>query len=79
MKDMRWQIGVILFFLTQFTFGQLSNFTLTVTTVNETCTANGALNFSVSNTTAGTTMLYTVYRLPNITTPISVQSATSLT
>lgn len=79
MKDMRWQIGAILFFLTQFTFGQLSNFTLTVTTVNETCTANGALNFSVSNTTAGATMLYTVYRLPNITTPISVQSATSLT
>jgi hypothetical protein len=79
MKDVRWQIGVILFFLTQLAFGQLSNFTLTVTKVDETCTANGELHFSVSNTTAGATMLYTIYRLPDVTTPISVQSATSLT
>lgn len=79
MKDIRWQIGVILFFLTQLVFGQLSNFTLTVTKADETCTANGELHFSVSNTTAGATMLYSVYRLPDVTTPISVQSATSLT
>lgn len=79
MKDLRWQIGVILFFLTQLSFGQLSNFTLTVTKIDETCTANGELYFSVANTTAGATMLYSVYRLPNVATPISVQSATSLT
>ncbi|MFY8008962.1 MAG: hypothetical protein ACOVNW_04650, partial [Flavobacterium sp.] len=79
MKDFRWYIGLILFFWTTLTFGQLSNFTLTVTKIDETCTANGELHFSVSNTTAGATMLYSVYRLPNVTTPISVQSTTSLT
>lgn len=57
---------------------QLSNFTLTVTPTNETCTDNGTLTFSVSNTTAGSTFVYSVYLLPNTTTPISVLSATTL-
>ena len=68
-----------LFFLTtQFVNAQLSNFTLTVTKTNESCNDNGTLSFLVSNTTLGSVILYTVYLLPNTTTPISVQSATTL-
>ncbi|MFN4028037.1 MAG: gliding motility-associated C-terminal domain-containing protein [Flavobacterium sp.] len=79
MKDFRWFIVLILFFWTPLTFGQLSNFTLTVTKIDETCTGNGELHFSVSNTTAGATILYSVYRLPDVSTPISVQSTGVLT
>jgi hypothetical protein len=65
-------------FFAQFAQGQLSNFTLNVTKTNETCTSNGTLSFAVSNTTVGATMLYSIYLLPNVTTPLSVQSATSI-
>ncbi len=64
-------------FFSQFAQAQLSNFTLTVTRTNETCTSNGSLSFAVSNTTPGATMLFSIYLLPS-TTPISVQSATSI-
>jgi gliding motility-associated-like protein len=65
-------------FLTQFVQGQLSNFTLNVTVTNETCTNTGALSFAVSNTTVGATMLYSIYRTSDLVTPISIQSATSI-
>lgn len=61
-------------FFSQFSFGQLSNFTLQVTATNETCAGNGSLNFIVSGTTTGATILYNVYQLPNITTPIATLS-----
>jgi len=59
----------------QLTYSQLSNFVLTVTPTNETCTANGTLSFSVSNTTAGSTIVYAIYKLPNTTTPLSTSSS----
>lgn len=65
-------------FFAQFAQGQLSNFTLNVTPTNETCPSNGTLTFTVSNTTAGSVILYSVYLLPNATTPISIQSATTI-
>ncbi|MEO5776366.1 MAG: gliding motility-associated C-terminal domain-containing protein [Flavobacterium sp.] len=65
-------------FFAQFANAQLSNFTLNVTPVNETCPSNGSLSFTVSNTTAGSVILYSIYLLPNVTTPISVQSGTSI-
>lgn len=68
------KLGFSLFFLliAQLTFSQLSNFTLTVTKTDETCTANGSLSFSVLNTTSGSSIVYSIYRLPNTTTPIAV-------
>lgn len=74
------RLGLFFLFLffTPFAQGQLSNFNLTITSTNETCTNNGALTFTVSNTTAGATMLYSIFLLPDITTPISVQSGTSI-
>jgi gliding motility-associated-like protein len=74
----KWYLFLIFLFFAQFAQGQLSNFTLNVTKTNETCTSNGTLSFVVSNTTVGATMLYSIYLLPNVTTPISVQSATSI-
>jgi gliding motility-associated-like protein len=67
----------LFFFFSNLAYCQLTNFTLNVTKTNETCTANGTLNFTVANTTAGATMVYTIYQLPNLTTPISVQNTTS--
>lgn len=52
---------VLLLFFTQIGYSQLSNFNLNVVKTDETCTANGTLNFSVSNTTAGATIIFTIY------------------
>ncbi|MFT3687400.1 MAG: gliding motility-associated C-terminal domain-containing protein [Phycisphaerales bacterium] len=70
--------SLMFIFLTQFVHAQLGNFTLTVTKTDVLCTSNGSLNFSVSNTTPGATMLYSIFLLPDVTTPLSVQSATSI-
>lgn len=78
MDSFKLRLSFILFFLTQLAFCQLSNFTLTVTKTDETCTANGTLTFSTSNTASGATIIYAVYLLPNTTTPIAVQAATTL-
>lgn len=69
---------LVLLLLGQWSKAQLSNFNLTVTPNNETCTDNGTLSFVVSNTTPGSTIVYSVYLLPNLTTPISVLSTSSL-
>lgn len=70
------------FFLTlifcQCSYAQLNDFILNVASTNESCLGNGTLLFTVSNTTPGATILYTVYKLPDILLPVSVQSTTSL-
>jgi len=60
-------------------FGQLANFSLQVVATNETCSGNGTLTFTVSNSTPGATIVYTIYRLPDVITPISITSANSFT
>ena len=65
-------------FFAQFANAQLSNFTLNVTKTDEVCPNNGTLNFFVSNTASGSVILYSVYLLPNTSTPISIQSGTTL-
>lgn len=74
----RLSLFLLFFFSMQFAQGQLSNFTLTLAKTNETCPSNGTLTFSVSNTTAGATMLYSVYLLPDTTNAISLQSTTTI-
>lgn len=69
---------ILLFFFTQFIFGQFSNFNLSVVPQNGNCTQNGSITITVSNTIPGATILYSIYLLPNSTTPISVQSTGSL-
>lgn len=63
----------------QLSFAQLTDFTLQVTATNETCTGNGTLTFETQNTTAGATMIYSVFLLPNVDTPIAVLSGTTMT
>lgn len=70
---------IFLLLISSLSFAQISNFTLQVTTTNETCLGNGSLTMSVSGTTAGATMSYAVYLLPNVTTPFAVLSTPILT
>ncbi|NNT72425.1 gliding motility-associated C-terminal domain-containing protein [Flavobacterium sp. IMCC34852] len=78
MDSLKLKFAFVFLFLTQLSFSQLSNFTLTVNHTDETCTGNGSLSFSVSNTTPGATILYSIYELPDVANPISVQSDGSL-
>lgn len=61
-----------------FSFAQLNDFTLQVVATNETCTANGTLNFSVSGINDGAAITYSIYKLPDLITPIAVINTTSL-
>lgn len=62
-----------------FSYGQLSNFALQVTVTNETCSGNGLLSFNVTGQTAGSTIVYSIYHLPDLTTPIAITGANSIT
>ncbi|WGD34958.1 T9SS type B sorting domain-containing protein [Olleya sp. YS] len=55
-------------------YSQLSDFNLTVTATNQTCTGNGALQMSVSNTSPGSTIIYTLFLLPDTINPIAETS-----
>lgn len=59
--------------------GQLADFQLNVSSTNETCTGNGSLSFNVSNTTPNSTILYSIYLLPDVTTPIATLSGNTYT
>lgn len=66
-----------LFFLLLFVTtvnAQLSDFKLTVTKTDESCLDNGTLTFGVSNTSPKASILYKVYKLPNVTNAIFVSS-----
>ncbi|MGK4569398.1 hypothetical protein [Flavobacterium sp. 3HN19-14] len=51
---------------------------MTGTSTNETCQGNGTITLQTSNTTAGATMLFSLYLLPNVTTPLSQFSQNSI-
>lgn len=63
-------LSVVLFTTT--VNAQLPNFSLQVTKTDETCLGNGSLTFNVTNLAPQATLLYKVYRLPDVTTPISI-------
>lgn len=50
---------------------QLAAFSLNALATNETCLGNGAIVSTLSGTTAGSTITYNVFKLPNTTTPVS--------
>ena len=70
-------IGLLLFSL--FSYAQLPDFTLTVTPTPQTCLGNGALAFTVSGTNPAASIDYSVYLLPNTTTPITVVTNPTVT
>ncbi len=61
-----------------FSTDSVLGFTLSVTPTHETCSGNGAMTFSTSNTAPGGSITYLVYRLPNTTTPYATLSANVL-
>lgn len=67
----------LLFF--QFSKAQITSFSLQVTKTDETCTGNGSLSFTVSGTTTGSTITYSIYKFPDLLTPINVQVTNSYT
>lgn len=69
---------LLAFFFTTFSYAQLPVFTLTVTPTDETCPGNGTLTFSAANTDPAATVTYTVYHLPNTSSPIAVLTSNLL-
>jgi gliding motility-associated-like protein len=63
---------------TQFASAQLTDFTLTLTKTDETCTGNGKITFEIGNPTPNATIVFAVYLLPNTTTPVATTSALSI-
>ncbi|WDO14346.1 gliding motility-associated C-terminal domain-containing protein [Flavobacterium sp. WW92] len=59
-------------------YGQLPDFTLTVTSTDETCNRNGMLSFTVSGTHPNANIIYTIYKLPNTTSPYATVSTNTL-
>lgn len=53
-------------------FSYAQNFTLNLVPTLETCFGNGAVAVTVENATAGATVDYVIYKLPNVTNPIAV-------
>ncbi|WP_395062470.1 gliding motility-associated C-terminal domain-containing protein [Flavobacterium sp.] len=64
----------LFFILSQSSFAQLSSFSLNVTKSDESCTGNGTLFFNVSGISTGASVFYSIYSLPNTTSPITVVS-----
>lgn len=60
------------FLLVQQGYSQLSNFSLVLTPTSETCSGNGSIQFGISGTQPAATIVYEVFLLPNLTTPIAV-------
>ena len=53
-------------------------FNLAVTHTEETCPGNGSLNFTVTNADPNGSILFVVYKLPNLTTPYASGAQTFL-
>jgi gliding motility-associated-like protein len=78
MKKVKLRIVAILFLFFQFSYCQLTDFTLSVLKTDETCTGNGTLNFTTSNTTSGASIVFSIYLLPNTTNPLAVLTNNNL-
>lgn len=59
--------SILLFLQTALAF----SFTFTATPTDETCSGNGSIAFTSSNTNPNGTIIYIVYFLPNVTTPFA--------
>lgn len=67
----------IFFFITILSYSQLSDFNLDVVATDETCLGNGSLEMTVSNTTDGSEIIYTLFLSPDFTNAIAETSANS--
>lgn len=70
--------AILLLFISLNGFAQLNPFTLTVTPTPQTCLGNGSMSFATAGTTAGSTMSYDVFLLPNILSAVASTNTTSV-
>lgn len=74
-KRLLFMFSLLLFSMA--TFAQLPDFTLTVTPTAQTCLGNGALGFSVSGVNPSANIDYTIYLLPDTTTPVGITTSST--
>lgn len=67
----------LIFLLSTVSYGQLSDFTLALNVINETCTNNGSVEMTVSNTTGGTTIIYELFLAPDFVNVVAETTNTS--
>ncbi len=60
------------FLLTTVVSAQLTDFSLSLSKVDEICPNNGSITFTVSGATPGSTFLYFIYKLPDETNPLAL-------
>lgn len=72
MKLIRLLILAVLF--TNIATAQLAQFNLQLSKTDETCLGNGSITINVTNTSPSATMLYKIYKLPNLTNAVSIQA-----
>lgn len=68
------RLRVLLFLFPIVSFG----FDLTVAHTNETCPGNGSLSFTASNTDPNGSIVYVIYKLPDVTTPYASGTDTTI-
>ncbi len=68
-------LTISLFIVNETSFAQLQNFTLNLTKTDETCTGNATLSFTTTGATSGSIIVYRIYQLPNITSPVAITSS----
>lgn len=69
---------ILAVFFTSTVNAQLSDFDLQLTKQDESCPGNGSLTFVATNLTPGSSVIYSVYLLPDITNPIAVLTGNTL-
>jgi len=60
--------------ISQIISAQLDDFDLSLATTDASCAANGSISLTVSGTTSGATMIYNLFLLPDLNTPIAQTS-----
>lgn len=79
-KSLRFNpLFLLVLFFTTGVFAQLPDFNLSVNVQNEVCSGQGTLTFQVSGTAPGASVSYSVFLLPNTTTPVASIITNSLT
>jgi gliding motility-associated-like protein len=68
---MKFRILYIVFFVAITGYAQLPAFTLQAVATNETCSNNGTLTLTPGDLTPSAVLEYSLYKLPNMTAPIS--------
>lgn len=79
MSHLRTIITFMLCAFASLSYGQLADFNMNVVVSNETCTNNGKLTMTVTNTTANAAVVYRLYLAPDFTTSIAETTGSTFT